>query len=160
MIAAYRDVYEVSGLFETRLYDGVPEMLDELAGVRGDRSPSPRRSRKTPPTACSTTSASPPTSRSSAGATYDGIRRTKADVIGHALERLGVAAGPAVVMIGDRHHDIEGAAAHGIDTIAVAWGYGSADEHRDAGAWAHRRATRGRGGSRHPLSRITDRSVS
>ena len=30
VIAAYRDVYEVSGLFETRLYDGVPEMLDEL----------------------------------------------------------------------------------------------------------------------------------
>ena len=30
-------------------------------------------------------------------------------------------------MVGDRSHDVEGAAAHGIDTIVVDWGYGRAD---------------------------------
>lgn len=32
------------------------------------------------------------------------------------------------VMIGDRSHDIEGAAANGLDCIAVEWGFGSAQE--------------------------------
>ena len=30
-------------------------------------------------------------------------------------------------MVGDRAHDVEGAAAHGIDTVVVGWGYGRAD---------------------------------
>jgi phosphoglycolate phosphatase len=45
-------------------------------------------------------------------------------VVGSVLERLGLdpAADP-VVMVGDRRHDVEGAAEHGIPTIGVAWGY-------------------------------------
>ena len=39
-------------------------------------------------------------------------------------------------MVGDRRYDVEGAAAHGIDTIGVAWGYGSQEELETAGAWA------------------------
>lgn len=38
--------------------------------------------------------------------------------------------------MGDRIHDIEGAAAHGIPTIAVAWGYSDATEHARAVAMA------------------------
>ena len=30
MIVAYRTIYDVSGVFDTRMYDGVVEMLDEL----------------------------------------------------------------------------------------------------------------------------------
>ncbi len=30
-------------------------------------------------------------------------------------------------MVGDRSHDVHGAAAHGIDTVVVGWGYGQAD---------------------------------
>ena len=33
-----------------------------------------------------------------------------------------------MVLVGDRHHDIEGAAEHGIPTIMVEWGYGSPAE--------------------------------
>ena len=32
-----------------------------------------------------------------------------------------------VLMVGDRSHDVEGAAAHGIDTVVVGWGYGHED---------------------------------
>ena len=32
-----------------------------------------------------------------------------------------------VLMVGDRSHDVEGAAAHGIDTVVVGWGYGHQD---------------------------------
>ncbi len=30
-------------------------------------------------------------------------------------------------MVGDRSHDVEGAAAHGIETVVVGWGYGKGD---------------------------------
>ena len=63
-----------------------------------------------------------------AGATFEPGRRTKDEVITHALRQLGVDAGPHVVMVGDRDHDVHGAAVHGIDCIGVLWGYGGAEE--------------------------------
>lgn len=50
----------------------------------------------------------------------------KAIVLGWALERLA-AAGADVsrpVLVGDRHHDIDGAAAYGVPVIFVDWGFG------------------------------------
>ncbi|UNK70832.1 HAD hydrolase-like protein [Microbacterium sp. H1-D42] len=58
----------------------------------------------------------------------------KAFVIGQALERLS-AAGVDVsrpVLIGDRHHDIDGAADHGIPVIFSDWGFGSVEEAEGA----------------------------
>ena len=40
-----------------------------------------------------------------------------------------------IIMVGDRLHDVEGAAAHGIKTIGVTFGYGGRDELQKAGAW-------------------------
>jgi len=60
------------------------------------------------------------------GATLD--ERTlsaKADVIAEALRRLDVAGVDVSrpVLVGDRHHDIEGAAVHGVPVIFVRWGF-------------------------------------
>ena len=41
----------------------------------------------------------------------------------HALAQLEPLP-ERVVMVGDRAHDVEGAAAHGIATVVVDWGYG------------------------------------
>jgi phosphoglycolate phosphatase len=73
------------------------------------------------------------------GASEDEVRSAKADVVAEALVRLRARGADLSrpVMIGDRIHDIEGAAAHGIPTIAVTWGYGDVDERRDAHAIAH-----------------------
>jgi phosphoglycolate phosphatase len=68
------------------------------------------------------------------GASADETRSEKADVVEEALRRLdelGVELSN-VVMVGDRIHDIEGAAMHGIPTIAVTWGYGTEDEYANA----------------------------
>lgn len=70
------------------------------------------------------------------GGTDPGAGRSgKAAVIGSVLERLdvpagaGEAAGPVrAVMVGDRLHDADGAAAHGLPAILVGWGYGGAPE--------------------------------
>ena len=39
-------------------------------------------------------------------------------------------------MVGDRSHDVAGAADHGISTIFVPWGYGGAEEASGAAAVA------------------------
>lgn len=61
---------------------------------------------------------------------------TKSDVLGRALADLA-ARGVDVskpVLIGDRHHDVEGAAEHGVPVIFARWGFGSSEE--EAGAIA------------------------
>ena len=70
------------------------------------------------------------------GDTLEGARGTKALVVGEALHRLGDPDPATVVMVGDRHHDVEGSRAHGVDCAGVLWGYGTSDELRSAGAWA------------------------
>jgi len=68
------------------------------------------------------------------GASEDEVRSAKADVVEEALIRLrarGVDLSRPV-LIGDRHHDVEGAAAHDVPTIFVEWGYGSPSEQKGA----------------------------
>ena len=72
------------------------------------------------------------------GAEMHGGRQHKADVIAHTLEELGIAdiSGRRIIMVGDREHDVLGAAHFGIPTIGVLWGYGSVEELERAGAAA------------------------
>ena len=64
------------------------------------------------------------------GASDTETRSSKADIVEEALARLGAIGTnlAAPVMVGDRSYDAEGAAAHGIPTILVEWGYGSPAE--------------------------------
>jgi phosphoglycolate phosphatase len=68
------------------------------------------------------------------GAEPDGSRRHKRDVIVHALDGLGVPAGPEVAMVGDREHDMVGARLTGLTALGVLWGFGTRDELVEAGA--------------------------
>jgi len=66
-----------------------------------------------------------------AGASIDEIRSAKRDIVAEALARfriIGVDVSRPV-LVGDRVHDVEGAAANGVPTIFVEWGYGNEDEH-------------------------------
>ena len=122
-IAAYRERYLSIGWLENRVYEGMAELLADLS-LSGR-------------TLAITTSKDEVIARRIvehfgltryfavvAGAGDDGTRPTKADVIAHALGVLQSTPNPSkAVMIGDRSHDVEGAAAHGIPTIGVRWGY-------------------------------------
>ena len=68
------------------------------------------------------------------GATMDGSRDSKEDVIAYLLEQID-SPGNAV-MIGDTIYDVIGATVHGIPTIGVSWGYGNPSELLEAGALA------------------------
>jgi phosphoglycolate phosphatase len=73
------------------------------------------------------------------GASEDEELSTKADVVAEALRRLqakGIDTTDAV-MVGDRGYDTLGAAANGVPTIMVEWGYGSPAEAADTLAVVH-----------------------
>ena len=128
-IKHYRESYnEGGGLFQATVFDGI---VDVLAALRDDGHQLALATSK-------------PT-RSAArvlqhfrlhryfdfigGATVDGTRTRKEDVVGHVLESLDHATG---VMVGDRRYDVMGARAFGLQSIGVTWGYaepGEFEEH-------------------------------
>ena len=69
------------------------------------------------------------------GGTDDPRRNTKGKVIGWALRENGSDPKTAI-MVGDREHDIHGAAENGIPAIGITWGYGDRAELENAGAKA------------------------
>ncbi len=69
-----------------------------------------------------------------AGATLDGHRIDKADIIKYAFENMHIKDMSKTVMIGDRNFDVLGAKAFGMDSIGVTYGYGSREELVEAGA--------------------------
>lgn len=128
-LEVYRRRYNAGGLFDSSVYPGVPEVLARIAeaGV---------------PLSLATSKPESAARRVLehyglaqyftvvCGASEDEVRSAKADVVEEALRRLrglGVDLS-SPVMVGDREHDVHGAAAHGIPTIMVEWGYGSARE--------------------------------
>ena len=68
------------------------------------------------------------------GATMDTSRSSKDAVIAYLLEQNGRTDN--MIMVGDTKFDVLGAAAHGIPTIGVSWGYGEVADMEKAGAKA------------------------
>lgn len=66
------------------------------------------------------------------GATMDGSRSHKADVIRYLLAQ--VSGVENIVMVGDTAYDVIGAAEHQIPCIGVSWGYGLVEDMMNAGA--------------------------
>jgi phosphoglycolate phosphatase len=137
-IRLYRQRYDEVGVFEADVYEGVRPMLSVLAeaGVRmaiatSKQEPAARRMLAHFELASSF--------EFIGGASLDGRRAAKADVIAYVLDAVGGVGvveglGGRVTMVGDRDHDVLGAAAHGLPCIGVTWGYGSAAELSSAGA--------------------------
>ena len=68
------------------------------------------------------------------GSEFDGRLSKKADVLEELLRRLGEenVARERIVMIGDRHYDVQGAREHGLRCIGARYGYGTAEELAEA----------------------------
>lgn len=66
------------------------------------------------------------------GATMDGSREEKSQVIAYLLSFIDSPS--QAIMVGDTAFDVTGAAAHGIPTIGVSWGYGSVKDMERSGA--------------------------
>ncbi|HYN56719.1 MAG TPA: HAD hydrolase-like protein [Motilibacterales bacterium] len=131
-IAAYREYYATDGQYENSVYEGIPALLEGL--LDAGRTLAVATS-KAEVFASSILDHFALTGffATVVGSELDGRRTGKADIITEALARLGRPT-PGTVMIGDRNHDVRGAAAVGVGSIGVLWGYGDDAELTAAGA--------------------------
>ena len=114
-VGKYREYFSRQGLFENVLYEGMKELLAEVASL-GKKI------------VIATSNF-----YFFAGSTLDGSRSKKGDVIRYALDSLKITADQAV-MVGDRKHDVIGAKENGMYVIGVLYGYGDRMELETAGA--------------------------
>lgn len=131
-VALYRERFGSIGLFENTLYDGIVPVLAALHGsgrklyvatskphVFADRIVDHFGLRQYFTRVF--------------GSELDGTRVDKSDLLRYALSET--ATDPArAIMIGDRKHDVIGAANNGIAAIGVIYGYGGRTELTEAGA--------------------------
>ena len=135
MVALYREYYGEKGIFENRVYDGVPEMLDTLkrAGIRILMATSkPEKYAKLIADHFDFAKYF----ELIGGACMDGTRTVKEEVIEYVLETCGIPEEEReyTVMVGDRSHDSVGAKKCGLHSIGVLYGYGSREELEASGA--------------------------
>lgn len=130
----YREHFGVKGLFENVPYPGIGEMLAGLkaAGLRlfvATSKPEPLSLRILEHFDLL------PYFEAVAGSTMDERRTQKGEVIAYALSTYGLDP-KETVMVGDRRHDVIGAAENGLPCMGVLYGYGSRTELAEAGATA------------------------
>jgi phosphoglycolate phosphatase len=132
-VEAYREYFGDHGIFQNRIFEGIPELLQ---GLRAAGS-----------ALCVVTSK--PTLYSEQivrhfalegffdaviGPGLDLSNAEKPTLVRQAMDRYAGHSPAGFVMVGDREHDILGAAANGIDSVGVTYGAGSREELTAAGA--------------------------
>ncbi|PKY88573.1 phosphoglycolate phosphatase [Falseniella ignava] len=129
----YREYYGATGLFENTVYPGIKTVLDQLKS-QGKMI------------ALATSKPEVFAERILAhykltdyfdyigGATFDGVRSHKLDVIRYVLQVLGNPASDQVVMVGDRKFDVLAGNELSLTTVGVLYGYGSQAELQAAKA--------------------------
>ena len=125
----YRERYLSTGVYDASLYPGIAEVLRAIG--ESDMPVSLATSKpEAPARAVLEHFQVADVFDELTGASDDELRSAKKDVVEEALRRLraGGADLSRPVLIGDRHHDVEGAAHHGVPTIFVTWGYGAPAE--------------------------------
>jgi phosphoglycolate phosphatase len=131
-LAAYRERYVVSSLEETTLVPGAREALAAVAAqVPVAVATSKPRAFAAP--LCDRLGLAGHL-RAVVGPELEAPDEIKAVTVGRALAALGLGAGADALMVGDRRHDVEAAAANGLRCVGVLWGIGDEAELRAAGA--------------------------
>jgi len=131
-VALYRERFDLHGWLEHDVYAGIGEVVQglhaaghRLAVVTAKNEPHARRIvEHLPFGGCF---------EDVIGATEDGVRSHKPELIAEALRRLSLSSGQCW-MVGDRRMDIEGARHHGMRNVGVLWGFGGREELTAAGA--------------------------
>lgn len=129
----YREYFNEDGIFENKVYPGIPQMLQRL----NDQGKILIVATSKPTVYAKRILERFELSRYFAdvqGSEMDGRRTKKEEVISYALEQNQITDNAQAVMIGDREHDIIGAKKCGLDSIGVLFGYGSREEMEGCGA--------------------------
>jgi len=133
LVEKYRERYRTQGVREVRLYDGIRPLLASLrkSGVRlGVASSKPVPFIREILSLLGIDSFFEYVS----GIDFAQNNPDKETLIRQAIKELGLSAEARVLMVGDRHFDIDGAHRAGIPCAAVLYGFGSRGEFEEAGA--------------------------
>ena len=128
----FREYYTEKGIFENRVYDGVPDALSALKSKGFSLFVATSKPQFMAEKVLSHFDLLPLFS-GVIGATRDLSLVKKTDIIKLVLSRYGIAPEEAL-MVGDRKYDMHGAYDCGVLPIGAAWGYGSCRELLRAGA--------------------------
>lgn len=136
-LKVYRERFSTVGLYENRVYDGVPQMLRELRSAGkillvASSKPEPYVRRILDYFGMTDAF------DEIIGGSMDEKRSGKPDIIREALRRMEGLGWDGnrrdVLMAGDRRHDIEGAKANELDSLGLYSGFGEDGELERAGA--------------------------
>jgi phosphoglycolate phosphatase len=131
-VGHYRRRYDTIGLFENRVYDDVPAMLEALAR-RGHAMAVATAKMRHAATRIVEHFGLAAHFTAVYGAEPGGRFDAKADLLAHLIE-TGVVRAERTVMVGDRASDIAAAKSNRIRSIGALWGYGEPGELVAAGA--------------------------
>lgn len=128
----YREYFGPRGLYENELFDGIIELLSDLkkAGKKlylATSKPEPYAARIVRHFGIDKYL------DGLYGSTMTEARTKKDEVIAYALDETKIDK-TDVIMVGDRHHDIDGAKKNQLLSVGVLFGYGSREELLEAGA--------------------------
>ncbi|RBY83492.1 HAD hydrolase-like protein [Blastococcus sp. TF02A-30] len=132
-VAAYRAHYAAGALLDATVHEGIPELLTDLSAQGAVLAVATSKPRVFAVRVLRHTGLLP-SFASVHGATLDGAVRHKDQVVAAALAAHPEGVRP--VLVGDREHDVLGAAAHGVPCIGAGWGPAPAGELAAAGAAA------------------------
>lgn len=129
-VKLYRDYYAEHGIFDCALFEGIPEVLEQLQ-ADGHRLFLMTAKARVFAERITEHFGLSQYLTAQFGPELDGTRNDKAELLAWALPQTGTDPGRAV-MVGDRLHDIHAGRENGIATVAVMWGYGTEDEWAQA----------------------------
>ncbi|WP_043692406.1 HAD hydrolase-like protein [Luteibacter sp. 9133] len=132
-VAAYSQRFHDVGWSEHTVYPGIADLISALAGAGHKLAVVTSKVRP---------HAEPIIAHLPFGDAFDALyapdpstsKSEKAEMIAAAVADFGHIVDD-VIMIGDRHFDIDGAVANGVRGIGVLWGFGDREELDKAGAW-------------------------
>ena len=130
-VRIFRERYSTVGLFENRVYDGVPEMLKRLRDG-GKRIMVATSKPEVYAVRIFDRFGLSQFFEIVGGANINGTRNDKDEVIEYVLEKAGISDRNSVLMIGDRRQDVLGAHKTGLKCMGILWGFGSIEELTEA----------------------------
>ena len=129
LVRRFQVYFKKDGMFENRVYDGVPDMLERLLASGRQAAVTTSKPEPFARTILEHFGLSHYFTAIVGSALDERTRATKAEVVAQALETLKPER---VLLVGDRCHDVEGAHANEIPCLGVLYGYGSREELSEA----------------------------
>ena len=133
-IKYYREYYSDKGILECTMYDGVIDLIKSLKQKGYKLALATSKPEIYATRVVEDKGIMPYLDYLGAATTDEKTRATKEAVIEYTLSMCCEKDKRKILMVGDRHFDINGAKAFGLDSVGVTFGYGDRHELVQAGA--------------------------